>query len=408
MRRAIAGVVALVALGVPARAAAQLPDVTTSKTSYAMANFGSHRGITVSARCPDGHAARRRRRLAAPRPTRRDPHERARARRHDGAVPSGASPVDRAPADGAVDPGHWMTIANFTGSARPATRPRRSRSARRAAGRRTPSSRSQAGPARTPRRRSPARPRDRDVPGRHAPDRRRRDDEHGRPGQRRRRRSATTATSSRSATTRPTRPASRPRTARRPPTRGRRTARRASTTATDVVTAYALCSSDPATTPVQVARTDVDGPDAQAGTTITTASATCPAGTRMLGGGYRVDETVAGVGGLQPQQGYHMRGSYPPRPAAAAAADGTANPDDLDGARPGGRPGPRGRQAHEPRARSRCARRRRAAPDLGPGLIAAPGSRPSVGQPLTYTLTTANHGADAAGVQLTRRRCRRC
>jgi hypothetical protein len=100
--------------------------------------------------------------------------------------------------------------------------------------------------------------------------------------------------------------------------------------ATDTVTAYALCSTDPATPPVQVARVDVDGPDAQAGTTITTASATCPSGMRMLGGGYGVDETVAGTGsGLQPQQGYHMRGSYPSTPGTppAAVADGAANPD---------------------------------------------------------------------------------
>ena len=84
------------------------------------------------------------------------------------------------------------------------------------------------------------------------------------------------------------------------------------TSPTDTVTAFALCSTDAGAPPVQVARADVDGPDAQPGTTPTTATATCPAGTRMLGGGYRVDETVAGVGsGLQPQQGYHMRGSHP-------------------------------------------------------------------------------------------------
>jgi hypothetical protein len=98
----------------------------------------------------------------------------------------------------------------------------------------------------------------------------------------------------------------------------------------DTVTAVALCSSDPATPPVQVARTDVDGPDAQPANTIITSSATCPAGTRLLAGGYSVDESVAGVGtSLQPQQGYHMRGSYPSTAAVTlpvAVADGAANP----------------------------------------------------------------------------------
>jgi len=98
----------------------------------------------------------------------------------------------------------------------------------------------------------------------------------------------------------------------------------------DTVTAYALCSTDTSTPPVQVRRVDVDGPDAQAGTTVTAASATCPSGTRLLGGGYRVDETVNGVGGLQPQQGYHMRGSYPSTtggPPPTAVDDGASNPD---------------------------------------------------------------------------------
>jgi hypothetical protein len=102
------------------------------------------------------------------------------------------------------------------------------------------------------------------------------------------------------------------------------------TSPSDTVTAYALCSTDTSTPPVQVRRVDVDGPDAQPGTTITTPSATCPSGTRLLGGGYNVDETVNGVGGLEPQQGYHMRGSYPSTGAGApptAVGDGAPNPD---------------------------------------------------------------------------------
>ncbi|MGH3670606.1 MAG: hypothetical protein ACRDSH_08205, partial [Pseudonocardiaceae bacterium] len=82
------------------------------------------------------------------------------------------------------------------------------------------------------------------------------------------------------------------------------------TNTTDTVTSIALCTSDPIP-PVQVTRVDLSGPDAQTGTTITTATAVCPTGTRMLGGGFKTDETVNGTSGLQPQQGFHMRGSYP-------------------------------------------------------------------------------------------------
>jgi hypothetical protein len=100
------------------------------------------------------------------------------------------------------------------------------------------------------------------------------------------------------------------------------------TSANDKVTAIALCTSDPIP-PVQIARVDLSGPDAQPGTTITTATAVCPAGTQMLGGGYSTDETVNGTSGLQPQQGYHMRGSYPSTGSATPptdVADGTTNP----------------------------------------------------------------------------------
>jgi 6-phosphogluconolactonase (cycloisomerase 2 family) len=94
---------------------------------------------------------------------------------------------------------------------------------------------------------------------------------------------------------------------------------------TDGVTAYALCSTDTSASPVQVARTDVATPDATVGTTVATAAATCPSGTQMTGGGYGVDETVGATSGLQPQQGYHMRGSYP-------AADPTSGTEVANGA----------------------------------------------------------------------------
>jgi hypothetical protein len=100
------------------------------------------------------------------------------------------------------------------------------------------------------------------------------------------------------------------------------------TSADDTVTSLALCTSDPIL-PVMVARVDVSGPDAQPSTTITTAAAACPTGTRMLGGGFKTDETVNGTPGLQPQQGYHMRGSYPSTGSGTPpteVANATTNP----------------------------------------------------------------------------------
>jgi hypothetical protein len=100
----------------------------------------------------------------------------------------------------------------------------------------------------------------------------------------------------------------------------------------DVVTAYALCSTDPGPPPVEVARTDFDGPNAQVGTTTTTAGATCPAGTQLLGGGYSVDQTVNGTSGLQPQQGWHMRGSFPATNAVTGFSPATLPSDVANGA----------------------------------------------------------------------------
>jgi hypothetical protein len=102
---------------------------------------------------------------------------------------------------------------------------------------------------------------------------------------------------------------------------------------TDQVIAFAVCSTDPAGPPVEVARADTIGPLGQAGTTVLNAPVTCPTGTRLLGGGYRVDETVGATSGLEPQQGEHMRGSYPaaasgtyPDGSSVEAADGATNP----------------------------------------------------------------------------------
>jgi hypothetical protein len=103
---------------------------------------------------------------------------------------------------------------------------------------------------------------------------------------------------------------------------------------TDKVVAIAVCSTDAATPPVAVARQDTVGPLAQIGTTVINSPVSCPAGTRLLSGGYRLDETVGQIAGLQPQQGYHMRGTYPAAQSGSTyldgsnveAADATTNP----------------------------------------------------------------------------------
>jgi 6-phosphogluconolactonase (cycloisomerase 2 family) len=100
----------------------------------------------------------------------------------------------------------------------------------------------------------------------------------------------------------------------------------------DVVMAYAVCSTDTGAPPVQVARTDIDGPSAQIGTTVTAAGATCPTGTQLIGGGYSVDQTVSATSGLQPQQGWHMRGSFPSTSAVTGYAPTTYPTEVANGA----------------------------------------------------------------------------
>ena len=95
---------------------------------------------------------------------------------------------------------------------------------------------------------------------------------------------------------------------------------------TDAITAFAICSTDTSPPTITVARTDSAGANGQAGTTVTTATASCASG-RMMSGGYRVDETVGSTSGLQPQQGYHMRGSYPVDGSGNEVANGATNPN---------------------------------------------------------------------------------
>lgn len=95
---------------------------------------------------------------------------------------------------------------------------------------------------------------------------------------------------------------------------------------TDQITAFAICSTDMSPPTITVNRTDSSGANGQAGTTVTTATASCASG-RMMSGGYRVDETVGSSSGLQPQQGYHMRGSYPVDGSGNEVANGATNPN---------------------------------------------------------------------------------
>ena len=85
------------------------------------------------------------------------------------------------------------------------------------------------------------------------------------------------------------------------------------------VSAFAVCSTD-ATVSVEVARVDANGP--QTGSAFTTTTAPCVAGDRLLGGGVLADQGV----NVTPQQGVHLRGSYPSDASGTAVTDAASNP----------------------------------------------------------------------------------
>lgn len=87
--------------------------------------------------------------------------------------------------------------------------------------------------------------------------------------------------------------------------------------ATQVTTAFAVCSTD-ATVQTQVARADSAGP--QAASTFTTSTVACASGT-LLDGGVSVD-----LNGAIPQQGVHLRGSYPSDATGTPVTNGALNP----------------------------------------------------------------------------------
>jgi hypothetical protein len=86
---------------------------------------------------------------------------------------------------------------------------------------------------------------------------------------------------------------------------------------TQVTTAFAVCSTD-ATVQTQVARADSAGP--QTGSTFTTSTVACASGT-LLGGGVSAD-----LNGAVPQQGVHLRGSYPSDASGSPLGNGALNP----------------------------------------------------------------------------------
>ena len=87
--------------------------------------------------------------------------------------------------------------------------------------------------------------------------------------------------------------------------------------ATQVTTAFAVCSTD-TTVQTQVARADSVGP--QAGSTFTTSTVACASGT-LLDGGVSAD-----LNGATPQQGVHLRGSYPSDATGTPVANGDLSP----------------------------------------------------------------------------------
>jgi hypothetical protein len=100
------------------------------------------------------------------------------------------------------------------------------------------------------------------------------------------------------------------------------------TASTDTVTAFALCATGATQPTVTVERSNTTGPAGQAGSTVTSATVACVANTQLIGGGFEVDETVSGTSGLQPQQGYHMRGSYPSNSSGTEVSNGATDPSD--------------------------------------------------------------------------------
>ncbi|HEY5197091.1 MAG TPA: DUF11 domain-containing protein [Solirubrobacteraceae bacterium] len=397
----LAGVAALPAaaiLGLPAPAAAALPAVSVSVVTTPLANTTQHTGVTVSAGCPSGTLVGggsylRNATNPATLPTN--------GLVLGGQSPStGAAPVDGGLADGATDPTHWFTDANFTGVADPANLDQAATFALCATGGPThtvvetatttgPNAAQQVSPPTLTT--ATCGPGTRLIGGgalTSSPDQVNNGTTVGNTGNLKPLASYPSDAGGVAAANGST-----------GATSWTAYGSAGITAATDAVTAYALCSTDATTPPVAIARVDVAGPVAQAGTTTTTGSATCPAATQLLGGGYAADETVGATPGLQPQQGYHMRGSYPTTDATGASEvpDGAADPETWTALlQLGGQTLPAG-DSGVLHVYAMCAMPPPPpnSADLSVTLTGAP-NPVIVGQPLTYTLVVGNAGPAAA------------
>src|SRR3989475_2789820 len=107
--------------------------------------------------------------------------------------------------------------------------------------------------------------------------------------------------------------------------------------ATQVTTAFALCSTD-TTVQTQVARADSAGP--QAGSTFTTSTVACASGALLDGGG-SADLSVA-----TPQQGVRLRGSYPSDASGSPLGNGALNPGSWGAVVQAGGPATPGTNVH--------------------------------------------------------------
>ncbi len=301
------------------------PDVTVHSTTAALANSGSHRGVTQTANCPTGTLVGGGGYLR----TAADPSMLpTNGLVLGGTNPStGASPVDQPVTGGATNPSSWMAIANFTGVSESGDQAAAFTLCASNGPTHTVAASTSTGGANATQEASPPNLTIATCPGgtsligggafTKTPDQVN---------------DGTTVGNNGNLKPLGSYPSD---SAGVPAANGSTTATSWSaygsagiTSTGDTVTSIALCTSDPIL-PVMVARVDVSGPDAQPNTTITTATAACPTGTRMLGGGFKTDETVNGTPGLQPQQGYHMRGSYPSTGSGTPpteVTDATTNP----------------------------------------------------------------------------------